>query len=66
MSKDISRLRDGLGLPLMIIAAALAGSTGCRAVTGVFRAGLWTGIVGFVLVFALVFGVVRMLGHRRA
>ena len=45
---------------LATIATALLGSSGCRAVEGIFRAGIWTGIVAFVLVCALVFGLMRL------
>lgn len=66
MSTDITRRAGGLDLTLVTITAALLGSSGCRAIEGIFKAGVWTGIVAFVLVLALVFGVVKMLAHRNA
>lgn len=53
---------------LLLVGATLAGlvltQPGCRVVGGVFKAGLWVGIIGVVLVVALVAGLVSLL--RRA
>ena len=51
-------------LELAAIVGTLAMSlTGCRAIEGIFKAGVWTGviIVGFLLLVA--FGAVRLLAR---
>ena len=46
---------------MAILLATLTFAGGCRAVEGIFKAGMWVGIVVAVLVVAAVFGVVRMM-----
>ncbi|MDB5216796.1 MAG: hypothetical protein JWO86_4723 [Myxococcaceae bacterium] len=55
-----------LDLTLASIAIVLLGSSGCRAIEGIFKAGVWTGILGFILLLAIVLGVLRMISHSRA
>jgi hypothetical protein len=55
-----------VNLVLATILTALLGSSGCRAIEGIFKAGVWTGILGFVLLIAVVFGLVRLLATRSA
>ena len=35
---------------LLLVLAGLVGASGCSAVEGVFKAGLWTGVIMVVLV----------------
>ena len=38
--------------------------TGCELVKGIFKAGLWTGVIGVVLVLALIaWGVSKVARH---
>ena len=49
------------------LAMAFAASTwlsGCKVVGGIFKAGVWIGVVAAVVVLALAVGVVRMLRHH--
>ena len=41
------------------IAALLALTPACGAIKGIFKAGMWVGVIGVVLVLALGFAVVR-------
>jgi hypothetical protein len=43
---------------LLLLAVSL---TSCRVVGGVFKAGMWVGIIGLVLVIALIFWVFRKI-----
>jgi hypothetical protein len=47
---------------LMLLVAALAFTEGCRAVEGIFKAGFWVGAIIAVVVVAIVFGLIRMIG----
>lgn len=53
----------GHDLTLASIVTALLGSSGCRVVEGIFKAGIWTGVVAFVLVCAVVFGLMRIFAR---
>jgi hypothetical protein len=64
MSTSLSRKAGHLDLGLAAIVTALLGSSGCRAIEGIFKAGVWTGILGFVLLLAIVLGLVKMLAPR--
>jgi hypothetical protein len=44
----------------LIPTAALALS-GCAAIEGIFKAGVWVGVIAVVIVLAVVFGLVRFL-----
>jgi hypothetical protein len=43
---------------LLLLAVSL---TGCRVVGGIFKAGMWIGIIGLVLVIALIFYIFRKI-----
>ena len=46
--------------------AALALSlNGCAVIGGIFKAGVWVGVLAVALVIGLLFGLVRMLGGSR-
>jgi hypothetical protein len=48
---------------LTILIGALIAAEGCRAVEGIFKAGVWVGIVLAVVVVAIIFAVVRMIAN---
>jgi hypothetical protein len=41
-------------LPLAVVTAAAMTLTGCEAIQGIFKAGVWVGVIGVVLVIAVV------------
>ena len=46
----------GALLALLLVVAAFT-MTGCEAIEGVFKAGMWVGVLGVFLVLAIVFFV---------
>jgi hypothetical protein len=46
---------------LVLVAAASSLLVGCQAVKAIFEAGVWVGVIGFVLLLMLVLGLVRMV-----
>jgi len=46
------------------VAAILAGTTGCRAIGDIFKAGVWVGVVVVGFVIALIFGLTRLFAGR--
>jgi len=50
--------------PILLSALALSVSS-CRIVGGIFKAGVWVGVIAVALVIGLLFGLVRMLGGSR-
>lgn len=46
---------------LGIVVAASSLLLGCEAVKAIFKAGVWVGVVGVVLLVMLIFGLVRMV-----
>ena len=55
-------MRERTLLPALIVASA--GLTGCAAIKGIFKAGVWTGVLGLVLLIALVGGGLSFLRGR--
>jgi hypothetical protein len=49
---------------LLALLLATMSMAGCEAIATIFEAGIWVGIIIVVIVLALVFGVIRMLGGR--
>ena len=47
---------------LLLMLLAVMSSEGCRAVAGIFKAGVWVGIVVAVLVIGVVVAIVRGFG----
>lgn len=45
--------------PIVWIATLLAVTPGCAAVRGIFKAGLWAGVIGIVLLMLLVTAGIR-------
>jgi H+/gluconate symporter-like permease len=58
--KTTTRSPGALALTLATLAVALLGSPGCRAIEGIFKAG----VVGLVVVLAIVFVLARLVGSR--
>lgn len=46
---------------LLTVLAGTLTLSGCRAIAGIFRAGVWTGVLGIVLVLLLIGLLVRLL-----
>jgi hypothetical protein len=49
-------------LALFLIAIS---STGCEAIATIFEAGVWVGVIIVVILIAVIFGIVRMIGGGR-
>jgi hypothetical protein len=49
--------------PTLLVALALS-TAGCSVVGAIFKAGVWTAVVGIVILLALAYGAVRLF--RRA
>jgi hypothetical protein len=46
-----------------LIPALLALLPGCAAIEGIFKAGVWVGVIAAAFVLAVAFGLVRLLSH---
>jgi len=47
--------------PLVLVLSAATLLTGCDAIAGIFKAGVWTGVIAVVVVIALiVWGITRL------
>ena len=66
MRNTLARRPVQLDLTLAAVVTALLGSSGCRAIEGIFKAGVWTGIVGFIVLLAIVLGVMKLFTRSRA
>ncbi len=47
--------------PLLIAVLLSTTLTGCELVGDIFKLGIWVGVIGMVLVIALIFWVIRKL-----
>ena len=56
----VMRTRTEIGslVPLVLVPLALTLS-GCRVIEGIFKAGVWVGVIAVLFVVALVFGISR-------
>jgi hypothetical protein len=61
----ITRHPGTLDLTLATLVVTLLGTSGCRAIEGIFKAGVWVGIVGLVILLAVVFGIARHVTSPR-
>jgi|GEM_PF-823986 len=52
-----------VNLGILTMAVALLGTSGCRVVGGIFKAGIWTGLIGIGLLLAVVFGLTRLFSR---
>lgn len=50
--------------PLLFAMLAVIGLTGCRLVEGVFKAGLWFGVIMVILVVGLIGGGLSLFRRR--
>jgi len=48
-------------LALWLLPAATLALSGCAAVEGIFKAGMWVGVIAVAIVLAVAFGLVRLL-----
>ncbi len=48
------------------LVALLASLSGCRAVEGIFKAGVWVGVIAVLFVAALIVGAAKLFGGSRA
>lgn len=51
-------------ITLAALFLATVSMTGCEAIATIFEAGVWVGVILVVIILALVFGVIRMIGGR--
>jgi hypothetical protein len=50
---------------LLALFLATISMTGCEAIATIFEAGVWVGVIIVVIVIAVIFGLIRMLGGGR-
>jgi hypothetical protein len=62
--RTMSSLLKQPSSPIVLSALALSLNS-CRIVGGIFKAGVWVGVIAVALVVGLLFGLVRMLGGSR-
>jgi hypothetical protein len=48
---------------LAALATIIFGATGCRAIEGIFKAGVWVGVIIVAALFLVGFGVSRMFAR---
>ena len=53
-----TRTEVGSLVPLVLVPLVLSLS-GCRVIEGIFKAGVWVGVIGILFVVALIFGISR-------
>ena len=58
-----SQVLPGRLATLALLLTLIVSATGCAAVSGIFKAGLWVGLILAVLVIAVVFFVVRRVSR---
>jgi hypothetical protein len=49
---------------ICLISALSLSLSGCAAIEGIFKAGVWVGVIAVVIVLAVAFGLVRMFSAR--
>jgi len=54
---------EKLNISMLAIATALMGTTGCRAIEGIFKAGVWVGVLAVAFLAMIVFGVSRLFAR---
>ncbi len=60
MDRVIDMNLSKINSSVLAIAALLVSTTGCRAIEGIFKAGVWVGVVVVLLLLAIGFAVSRM------
>jgi hypothetical protein len=48
---------------LMLIMVTSMNLAGCAMVRGIFKAGVWVGVIGVALIVALLFGISRLFAR---
>jgi hypothetical protein len=54
-------LRTSRAVLLATLAAAIAFAEGCRAIEGIFKAGVWVGVILAVVIVGAIFAFVRSI-----
>ena len=49
--------------PVWLIPALALSLSGCSVIEGIFKAGVWVGIIAVAFVLAVAFGLVRLLSR---
>jgi hypothetical protein len=52
-------------LSLFALFLVAVSTSGCEAIATIFEAGVWVGVILVVIVLAVIFGVIRMIGGRK-
>ena len=53
--------RQSHSLGVTLLAALALFLSGCAAIEGIFKAGVWVGVIGVAIVLAVAFGLVRLM-----
>jgi hypothetical protein len=56
---------EKLNLTALAIATALLGTTGCRAIGALFKAGVWFGVIVIAFLALVAFAVTRLFARPR-
>jgi hypothetical protein len=64
MSKHAAMVRGHSQVALAALAIVAINLSGCAAIKGIFKAGVWVGVIGVVLLVALVAGIGKMFASR--
>jgi hypothetical protein len=59
---DMKTVAMPRAIPLAALLAVMASVEGCRAIEGIFKAGVWVGVVIAIVVIGIVIAVVRGFG----
>ena len=51
-------------LPAVALLATLSILSGCEAIGTIFKAGVWVGIIGIVIVVIIIFWIIKKLGSK--
>jgi hypothetical protein len=54
-------LRQSHSALVWLIPALALSLSGCAAIEGIFKAGVWVGVIAVVILLAVAFGLVRLL-----
>lgn len=47
-----------------LLAAVSSSLEGCKVIGGIFKAGVWVGVIAAVMIVALMVGIGRVFSHR--
>lgn len=57
----MNSIQRSISPTLLLSVLAATSLTGCSALEGIFKAGLWVGVVGILVVVAIIGGAVALL-----